>query len=82
MTLIKSKGSVWDDLYDDPEEAALMKAKSRAFDGVLEYVLSVDSKMAMDTLGATPEQIELIRANRFYDIDLDELKAIQLKIPK
>lgn len=85
MKVTKGSGSVWDDIIDDPEEAALMKAKSLAFNEVRDYVLSVESKTAIEVLGATAEQFDLIRHNRFGRIDeisLETLENFNAKIPK
>lgn len=71
--MIKSKGSVFDDIADTPEEAEELKAMAAIMNDLLEKL----EHSTAEKLSMTEEEADHLRAGRMKKFTLGELEEIQ-----
>lgn len=71
--MIKSKGSVFDDIAETPEEAKELKAMAAIMDELLEKL----EHSPAEKLSMTQEEAEHLRAGRMKKFTLGELEEVR-----
>ncbi|MDB3935125.1 XRE family transcriptional regulator [Granulosicoccus sp.] len=78
MSVKKSKGSVWDDLIDDPVERELLRIKSQLSIEIIDYIEKhkLTQKEASDRMGVTRSRISNAVTGKLDSFTIDMLVSM------
>ena len=82
MTLEKSKGTVWDDIATDPDEAAQLKIKAALFDAIRAYIKKhkLTLEEAAERMGVLPSRIGDISRGKLDGFTIDYLDLMAERV--